>query len=74
MNLYVTNTAEVSYWWEVVAGGIILWILCAGLIIYCVKDIKVKKEYEELREEVNTGRERVAETTGEQLFTVSKDK
>ena len=32
-------------------GAIILWILIGGLIAYCVKDIKINKEYNQLLEE-----------------------
>lgn len=32
-------------------GVIILWILIGGLIAYCVKDIKINKEYNTLLEE-----------------------
>jgi hypothetical protein len=43
------------------------------MIIYCVKDVKVRKEYEELREEVATGRDRVMdEKTNGQLFEKGK--
>ncbi len=64
----IKNSRSVSYWQYVVAGGVMLWALCAGMVIYCVKDIKVKKDYETLREEVNTAREKVAENTDSQLF------
>lgn len=55
-------------------AGVILWVLCSGMIIYCVKDIKVKKEYEELREEGATGRDNrmEEEKTNEQLFGKGK--
>lgn len=32
-------------------GVLILWILIGGLIAYCVKDIKINKEYNQLLEE-----------------------
>lgn len=35
-----------SYLWEIVAGALIAWVLCAGMIAYCVKDVKIKKQYE----------------------------
>ncbi len=57
-----------SYWQYVVAGGVLLWGLCAGLIIYCVKDIKAKRDYETLKEEVSTARGKVAENTDSHLF------
>jgi hypothetical protein len=49
LNVEINNSRSVSYWEYVVAGGVMLWGLCAGMIIYCVKDIKVKKDYETLR-------------------------
>lgn len=44
----INNSAQVSYIGEIITGIIIAWILIGGLIAYCVKDIKIEKEYNQL--------------------------
>ena len=47
----IKDSSQVSYLGEIIMGVIILWILIGGLIAYCVKDIKINKEYNQLLEE-----------------------
>jgi len=39
---------------EFIIIGVIIWIAVVGAIYYCVKDIRVSKEYHDLQEEVTT--------------------
>mgnify|MGYP006991980970 CR=1 FL=1 len=44
----IKDSSIVNYLGEIIAAVIIVWILVGGMIAYCVKDIKINKEYNQL--------------------------
>lgn len=45
------DSSVITYVVEFIIGGIIVWIAFVGVLYYCIKDIKVKREYDVLEEE-----------------------
>ncbi len=54
LNLTITDASIIDYFIEIVMIGVVLWMVGGGVVYLCVKDVKVKREYERLEEEQTT--------------------